>query len=87
VGDVTVSEWKPFAGASAVASGVYGILEFGLVNVDSILSVLVPLAYRIAPRVQWLPENALEKAVFGLSVVFVLYAGARLAGKAIERFT
>ncbi|RMB09070.1 hypothetical protein ATH50_3440 [Haloplanus aerogenes] len=82
-----MSELKPLAAASGMASGVWAVFEFGLLNLDSLLGVFVPLAYRIAPRVSWLPQDALNYTVFLLSVVFVAFALARLAGRAYERIT
>jgi len=85
VGDIAMSV-KPIAAASGLASGVWAVFEFGLLNLDAFLGVLVPLAYRIAPRVPWLPEDALNYAVFVLTVAFVAFGLARLAGRAMERF-
>lgn len=87
MGDLTVSDLKPLAAASALASTVWAVFQFGLMNVDALLGVFVPLAYRIAPRVSWIPQDALNQAVFLLSVVFVVFAGARLAGRAYRRIT
>lgn len=84
---MTMPELKPLAAASALGSSVWGLFEFGLLNLDALLGVFVPLAYRIAPRVPWLPEGALNHTVFLLSVVFVVFAGVRLAGRAFDRIT
>lgn len=80
-----MSDLKPLAAASALASTVWALFQFGLTNLDALLGVFVPLAYRIAPRVSWLPQGALNYGVFLLSVVFVVFALARLAGRAYER--
>jgi hypothetical protein len=76
---------KLFGGLTAAGSGIWALFEFGVMNVDVLYSVAVPLAFRIAPRVRWLDAAVLENVVLLLSVVFVTFSLARLAERGYTR--
>lgn len=68
-----------------LVSAFSAVAYFALENVDQILSWLVPLTYRVAPKIAWLNQNSLERAIFVLSVVLVVWRLTVFVRSAYER--
>lgn len=64
----------------AIASMLGVMAHYVVTSLPELMAWLVPLAYRVAPEVSWLPAGALEKAVFALSAVLVVWYGSRWIG-------
>lgn len=68
----------------AVAATLTAAAHYVLTSLPELLAWLVPLAYRIAPQVSWLPAGALEKAVLVGSAGLVVWYGSRWLGGLVD---
>lgn len=62
------------------------ILQFGVSNVDLMQSIVLPLAFTLAPRVEWLNETLLQNAAVYVTAVVVGLTIFQLVDRARERF-
>lgn len=67
-----------------VAAMLAAVAHYAMTSLPELMAWLVPLAYRVAPKVSWLPAGALEKAVFALSALLVVWYGVRWVSGAID---
>ncbi|MFC7135463.1 hypothetical protein [Halobaculum litoreum] len=60
--------------------------HFGIANIAELQSVLIPLAFTVAPRVPYLDAATLQKAAVSVTVVFIVFTAGKIAADAARRF-
>jgi len=73
------------------AGGGFGAIavtlwHFGVANIAEIQAVVIPVAFRLAPEIEWLDEQLLQRLAVAVTVLFVTVTLGKIVADGIRRF-
>jgi hypothetical protein len=78
---------KRAIGAGGSVGAVFVTLwHFGIANIAEIQAVVIPLAYRLAPHVEWLNEQLLQRLAVAVTLMFVIVTLGKIVADGVRRF-